>query len=59
MPRAKRERDPTNRDRQARYHSRMRAAGYVRFGTWIHRDDVDSLSQSAERLRKKRARAEQ
>jgi hypothetical protein len=52
MPKAKRQRDPTNRERQARYHARMRTAGFVRINAWIHQDDVDRATQYLERLRR-------
>ena len=49
----------TPAERQADRKARELAAGRVQWKRWVHPDDVPALSEYADKLAKKRARAEQ
>lgn len=49
----------TAAQRQADRKARELAAGRVQWKRWVHPDDVPALTESAEKLARKRARAEQ
>ena len=49
----------TAAQRQADRKSRELAAGRVQWKRWVHPDDVPTLTEYAEKLARKRARAEQ
>lgn len=49
----------TAAQRQADRKARELAAGRKRFARWVHPDDVPALAEYADKLARKRARAEQ
>ena len=49
----------TAAQRQAERKARELAAGRVQWKRWVHPDDVPALAEYAEKLARKRARAEQ
>jgi len=49
----------TAAQRQADRKSRELAAGRVQWKRWVHPDDVPALTEYAEKLARRRARAEQ
>ena len=49
----------TAAQRQADRKARELAAGRVHWKHWVHPDDVPALTEDADKLAKKRARAEQ
>ena len=49
----------TDAQRQAERKARELAAGRVQWKRWVHPDDVAALTDYAEKLARKRARAEQ
>jgi ribonuclease HI len=49
----------TNAQRQAERKARELAAGRVQWKRWVHPDDVQALTEYADKLARKRARAEQ
>lgn len=44
----------TNRQRQAEFKERMRAAGFIQYPVWVHPEDRQRLKKYVERLRKAR-----
>lgn len=49
----------TAAQRQAERKARELAAGRVQWKRWVHPDDVPALAEYADKLARKRARAEQ
>ena len=49
----------TAAQRQAERKARELAAGRVQWKRWVHHDDVPALAEYADKLARKRARAEQ
>ncbi|HEV7278037.1 MAG TPA: hypothetical protein VGN80_17285 [Devosiaceae bacterium] len=47
-----------DRDRQARWRDRQRAAGMVQLRVWVHADDADELLDLADELRRRRSERE-
>lgn len=41
----------TNAERQAAFHQRKVAAGFVRHPEWVHKDDKKTLAEFAKKLR--------
>lgn len=48
----------TAAQRQAALKARRIAAGFVMWKRWVHQDDVEAMTLYADRIAKKRARAE-
>jgi hypothetical protein len=55
---AKRNSDPTNRERQGRYRQRMRAAGFVRQHVWVPAGELERFRRYVERLCRTREEAQ-